>query len=66
MTRILLLMLLVWSSLAFDIKTNNKTLINEQPKLIASVPNGQRLLIGDINDPERNILHIANLKGTPY
>jgi len=36
---------------AFDIKINNKTLINEKPKLIASVPNGQKFLIGDLNDP---------------
>lgn len=52
MAKVLLLFLLVCTSLlAFDIKMNNKTLINEKPKLIASVPNGQKLLIGDLNDP---------------
>lgn len=52
MTKILFLLLLVCGTLhAFDIKINNQTLINEKPKLIASVPNGQKLLIGDLNDP---------------
>ncbi len=52
MTKVILLLLLICVTLqAFDIKINNKTLINEKPKLIASVPNGQKFLIGDLNDP---------------
>jgi len=33
--------------------------------LIASVKNGQKMLIGDLKDPEKNYLYVANLKGTP-
>lgn len=66
MTRLLLLAFIILSAWTIDIKINNKTLINEKPKLLASVPNGQKLLIGDMNDPERNILYIANVKGTPF
>ena len=52
--------------LGVEIKSNNQTLINQRPKLITEVLNGQKLLIGDLNDPEKNILYIANLKGTPF
>lgn len=52
MMKVFLLLLLMCATLhAFDIKINTQTLINEKPKLIASVPNGQKLLIGDLNDP---------------
>jgi hypothetical protein len=51
MTRLFLLAIIILSALAIDMKINNKTIIDEKPKLLASVPNGQKLLIGDMNDP---------------
>lgn len=70
MTKALLLILscLLISNIVFgvEIKRNTKDLIFQKPKLIAQVPNGQKLLIGDLNDPEKNILYLANLKGTPF
>jgi hypothetical protein len=44
---------------------NQLPLINEEAKLLQEVENGQKFLIGDINDPLKNYLYIANLKGTP-
>ena len=63
---IVLLLLLVCSCISINIIANNKTILNEEPKLLAKVPNGQKFLLGDLNDPERNILYIANVKGTPF
>jgi hypothetical protein len=67
MTKFLLcvLALVVISLSTCPITHNAKQLINEPPKLLQTVTNGQKLLIGDLNDPEKNILYIANLKGTP-
>lgn len=48
---ICLFLLLCTTLLAIDIKMNTKMLINQKPKLIDSVPNGQKLLIGDLDDP---------------
>lgn len=65
--KVLIAFLLICASFSTTvIKYNNRTLINQEPKLIDSVKNGQKLLIGDLNDPERNILYIANVKGTPF
>lgn len=67
MNKVFLLLVLVCTVInSFDIKINTQALLNEKPKLIDSVQNGQKLLIGDLNDPERNVLYIANLKGTPF
>ena len=65
---LLILSFLFLTSIVFsvEIKSNNKTLIYQKPKIITEVLNGQKLLIGDLNDPEKNILYIANLKGTPF
>jgi hypothetical protein len=63
--QLLALFLMISLVLSIEIKINSEVLINQEPTLIKSVNNGQRLLIGDLNDPKRNILHIANLKGTP-
>ena len=48
------------------IKQNTKMLINDKPVLINQTNNGQKMLIGDLNDPEGNYLYVAKLKGTPY
>jgi len=66
MAKLILILLLVCATFSIDIVLNNKTILNEQPKLLAQVPNGQKFLIGDLNFTERDILYIANLKGTPY
>jgi hypothetical protein len=66
MIKLILILLLGCATFSFDIVMNNKTILNEQPKLLAQVPNGQKFLIGDLNSTERDILYIANLKGTPY
>lgn len=66
MKPIILLCLVICSVWSIQIVTNNKEIINEEPKLLATVKNGQKFLIGDLNDPERNILYVANVKGTPY
>ena len=65
MLKSLILLILAGTALAVDIKFNNLTLINEEPKLLAQVPNGQKFLIGSLDDPLKNFLYIANLKGTP-
>jgi hypothetical protein len=63
---IIFIFLIIYAVVSIDIVVNNKTLINETARLLASVKNGQKLFIGDLNDPERNILYLANLKGTPF
>lgn len=52
-------------SLACDIVRNNKELIDQAPTLLQTVPNGQKMLIGDPSKPQSEYLYIANLKGTP-
>lgn len=51
--------------LACDIVQNTLPLIDQEPKLIKTVANGQKLLIGDPSHPQNDYLYIANLKGTP-
>jgi hypothetical protein len=65
-TIFIFIFLIIYAVVSIDIVVNNKTLINEPAKLLATVKNGQKLFIGDLNDPERNILYLANLKGTPF
>ena len=52
-------------SQACDLTKNNLKLVDSVPTLIKTVPNGQKLLIGDSKDPQGDFLFIANLKGTP-
>jgi hypothetical protein len=59
------LALLIVAISACNIVRNDLPLIDQTPTLLKSVPNGQKLLIGDIKDPLGNYLYIANLKGTP-
>lgn len=51
--------------LACNLIENTKELVDQTPTLIKSVPNGQKLVIGDPTNPQGNYLYIANLKGTP-
>lgn len=49
-----------------DFNPNKLPLIEGEPKLIGQVPNGQKYIIGDINDPLGNYLYVARMKGTAY
>jgi|LakMenEpi03Aug12_release.lakeMendotaPanAssembly.Ray.scaffolds.fasta_scaffold1743979_1 hypothetical protein len=35
-------------------------------KLINQVPNGEKYLIGSLDDPQGNFLYVARMKGTAY
>lgn len=49
-----------------DINPNKKPLIFEQPNLLKKTQNGEKLLLGSLEDPEQNYIYIAKVKGTPY
>jgi hypothetical protein len=66
MKSLLIIASILCLAMSFNMVSNTEKLINETPRLLASVPNGQKLLIGDLNDPLKNYLYIANLKGTPF
>lgn len=51
MIKYLLTLLLLVSALSIDIKFNNLTLIDQEPQLLAKVANGQKFLIGSLDDP---------------
>jgi len=59
------ILLLISIVCSLDVKVNRLPLLNEAPRLISQVPNGQKMLVGSLDDPEKNYLYIANLKGTP-
>lgn len=59
-----LFLVTVW--LACDYTPNTMPLIYAQPQLIERVPNGERYMIGDLEDPHKNYLYVARLKGTAY
>jgi hypothetical protein len=65
MIKYLFTLFLLVGVLSIDIRINNLTLIDQEPQLLAKVTNGQKFLIGSLDDPEKNYLYIANLKGTP-
>ncbi len=48
---IILVCLVISSVWSIQIVSNNKEIINQEPKLLATVKNGQKYLIGDLNDP---------------
>ena len=52
-------------TLACDIVHNTKELVDQVPTLLQTVPNGQKMLIGDPSNPQGDYLYIANVKGTP-
>lgn len=51
--------------LSCTIVENNKVLIDQEPRLLKTVTNGQKFLIGDPSNPQGDYLYIANIKGTP-
>ena len=59
------LALILTVTFACDLVRNVQPLIDQEPTLLKSVANGQKLLIGDPKDPKGNYLYIANIKGTP-
>ena len=63
---IVVLILALWAN-SCEVKPNQKPIIYQpDPTLIREVDNGQKLLIGNLSDPEANYLYVAKLKGTPY
>lgn len=66
MTKQYLLLLLIVISFACDPKPNSKELIVGDPELIQNTTNGQKFIIGNLNDSEGNYMYVANLKGTPF
>lgn len=52
-------------SLACTLVENTKQLVDQVPTLLQTVPNGQKMLIGDPSNPQGDYLYIANVKGTP-
>lgn len=65
---LLLTCLIVAAFSACDLNPNKQPLIegNANAKLIGSVPNGEKYLIGDLNDPLGNFLYVARMKGSAY
>ena len=53
-------------ALACNLNPNTRPLVTGDPQIIDETKNGQKLLIGDLDDPEGNYIYVANLKGTPY
>ena len=51
--------------LACTLVENTKQLVDQAPTLLQTVPNGQKMLIGDPSNPQGDYLYIANVKGTP-
>jgi hypothetical protein len=58
------LILLLSIAIACPITPNTLPIVNGTPVSLASIANGEKLLIGDINSTDR--LFVARLKGTPY
>ena len=56
--------LLVTLALSCSLTPNQEPLVDEEPRLVKTVPNGQKYIIGDPSDPSGNFLYIANIKGT--
>lgn len=49
-----------------SVNPNKKVLIGDQPVLVNKTTNGEKLIIGNKSDPERNFIYVAKLKGTAY
>lgn len=41
-------------------------LVIDQPVLLNKTANGEKLLIGRLDDPEQNYIYVARVKGTPF
>ena len=65
MLKAVLLAAILALSLACNIVENTKKLVDQVPTLLQTVPNGQKMLIGDPSNPQGDYLYIANVKGTP-
>lgn len=63
---ILFILFLAGTVLSCDLVKNDLPLIDQEPRLVKEVPNGQKFIIGDPSDLKGNYLYIANLRGTPY
>ncbi len=48
------------------IDDNQEDLIFSAPTLLSSTANGQKLLYGSLDDPNKNYIYVANVKGTAY
>ena len=59
-----LVLLATFANSTCKVSLNDKELITLDPVMIGSVPNGQKLLIGSLADPEGNYLYVAKLKGS--
>ena len=66
MKTVLLIAALTALAIACAYNPNHQRLVEKDPVLLNSVTNGEKFVIGDLNDSERNYLYVANLKGTPY
>ena len=67
MLRNILLLLVVTAIMAnaCEIIRNDEPLVDYQPRLVKTVTNGQKFIIGDPSDIRGNYLYIVNVKGTP-
>ena len=67
MLRNFILLLAVTAILAKDceIVRNNEPLVEYEPRLVKTVTNGQKFIIGDPSNIRGNYLYIVNVKGTP-
>ena len=62
--KIVTFLLLVALTLSCNIVQNQQPLVDEEPRLVKFVANGQKYIIGDPSNHSGNYLFIANLKGT--
>lgn len=49
-----------------SIDPNFQEIIDSSPVLMKATKNGEKFVLGDLGDPEKNYVYIANLKGSPY
>jgi hypothetical protein len=45
---------------------NKKPLIMDHPTLINKTTNGEKLIIGNLDDTQQNYIYIARVRGTPF
>lgn len=64
--KLALLLLVLAACHCCDMNPNRRILIIDAPTLISNNSNGQKLLIGKLDDPQQNYIYVAKLKGTPY
>ena len=62
MIKIVGLFLLLVLSQSCDLVENKLKLLDQEPTLLKTIANGQKMLIGDPSDPKGDYLYIANPK----